>query len=163
MNNQFELTNSLVVEYWAGRVTALRMRAVCHSDASNPLQSLVKYVCYHEAFRFTSKQTAWVCKHETSAKAAYGAKTKEKHIGFLVNDSGFVINPQWPWPCLGASPDGVISCNSAKSAFNFRVTCDITWNCSIQRNHRVLLRRPYPRQHALDPGCPTVASSGHLQ
>ena len=101
-----QFRSNLWFKYRAGR--ALRMKAVCHSDASNPSQSLVKCNCYPEAFRFTSKQTASGCKHEKSAKAAYEAKMKEKHTDFRVNDSGLVINPLWP--CFGASPDDVISC-----------------------------------------------------
>ena len=46
--------------------------------------------------------------YEKSAIDAHEAEMKDKHIDCLVSDSGFVINPQWP--CMGASPDSIISC-----------------------------------------------------
>ena len=100
--------SKLWFKYRAGRITASRLKAVCHTDARNPSKALVKSICYPEAFQFTSKQTAWGCKHEKAAKEAYEKKMKDTHTEFLVNDSGLVINPQWP--CFGASPDGMVSC-----------------------------------------------------
>ena len=35
--------------YRAGRITASRMKSVCHTDSSNPSQSLVKTIVYPEA------------------------------------------------------------------------------------------------------------------
>jgi len=37
--------------YRAGRITALRMKAVCRTDSGNPSQSLIKTICYPEAFK----------------------------------------------------------------------------------------------------------------
>ena len=37
-------------KYRAGRVTASRMKAVCCTDVSNPSQSLIKNICYPDAF-----------------------------------------------------------------------------------------------------------------
>ena len=50
--------------YRAGRVTASRMKAVCHMDATNPSQS---------------RQTTWGCKHEKSARDKYVKAQKSKH------------------------------------------------------------------------------------
>ena len=41
---------ALWFKYRAGRVTASRMKAVCHTDITNPAQSLVKSICYPEFF-----------------------------------------------------------------------------------------------------------------
>ena len=57
---------SLWFNYRAGRVTASHMKAVCHTNVTNPAQSLVKSICYPEAFNVTSKQTNWGCRHEKS-------------------------------------------------------------------------------------------------
>lgn len=43
--------------YRAGRVTASRMKAVCHTSVAKPSQSLIKSICYPEAINFFSKQT----------------------------------------------------------------------------------------------------------
>ena len=95
-------------KYRAGRITASRMKAVCRTDATNPSQSLVKSICYPESFCFTSRQTAWGCKHEKSARDVYLKTEKQNHINLHVSDSGLVINPLWS--IIGASPDGIISC-----------------------------------------------------
>ena len=53
-----QYNSKLWFQYRAGRVTASRMKAVCCTDPSNPSQSLVKAICYHESFCFTSKRTS---------------------------------------------------------------------------------------------------------
>ena len=84
------------------------MKAICHIDATNPSQSLVKSICYPESFCFTSQQTTWGCKHEKSAQDLYLKTQKPKHTNLAVQVSGLVINPLWPF--IGASPDGLLSC-----------------------------------------------------
>ena len=100
---------SLWFKYRAGRVTASRMKAVCHRNVTNPAQSLVKSICYPEAFNFTSKQTNWGCKHEKKARDRYEKAVRLKHTNLQVAECGLFINPQWPF--VGASPDGIITCN----------------------------------------------------
>ena len=67
-------------KYRAGRVTASRMKAVCHTNPSHPSQSLIKSVCYPEVFSFTSKQTSWGCKHEKEGIELYRVKNCEHMI-----------------------------------------------------------------------------------
>ena len=95
-------------KYRSGRITASKMKSVCHTNAANPSQSLIKSICYPQAFVFHSKQTDWGCRHERSARNRYEAKMKESHTSFNVCDSGLIINPQWPF--IGATPDGTVSC-----------------------------------------------------
>jgi len=52
-------------------VLALRMKLVCHTNVANPSQSLIKSICYPEAFSYVSKQTEWGCKHEKKARDIY--------------------------------------------------------------------------------------------
>ena len=95
-------------KYRAGRVTASRMKAVCRTDVSNPSHSLIKNICYPDAFAFTSKQTTYGCKHESQAKERYFKSTVKDHSKLEVIDSGLVLNPKWPH--IGASPDGIVWC-----------------------------------------------------
>lgn len=95
--------------YRAGRVTASRMKAVCRTNVAKPSQSLIKSICYPEAFNFFSKQTEWGCKHEKAAKEMYRRINVTKHHNLQIVDSGLVINPQWPF--IGASPDGIVDCS----------------------------------------------------
>ena len=100
--------SKLWFKYQAGRVTASRMKAVCRTGITNPSQSLIKSICYPEAFSFTSKQTEWGCKHEKQAQEKYEKVTKPSHSNLQISENGLFINPQWPF--IGASPDGVITC-----------------------------------------------------
>jgi len=81
------------------------MKAVCHTNADKPSQSLIKTICYPKAFSFTSKATSWGCQHERQARDLY---IKDHHDGFTVTDSGLVISSHWPY--IGASPDGIVEC-----------------------------------------------------
>ena len=49
--------SKLWFKYRAGRITVSRMKEVCHTDAGNPAQSLIKTVCYPEFLTFTTKAT----------------------------------------------------------------------------------------------------------
>ncbi len=84
------------------------MKSVCHTDCANPAQSLMKCICYPEAFKFSTKATCWGCKHEKTARDLYRQKMIKIHNNFEVKDSGLVINPLWTH--IGASPDGIVCC-----------------------------------------------------
>ena len=96
---RLQSNSKLWFKYRAGRVTASRMKAVCHTDLTNPSQSLVKAICYPEMFCFTSKQAAWGCRHEKSARDI----VKGEHTNLSVCDSGLIINPNWPF--ISANPN----------------------------------------------------------
>ena len=84
------------------------MKAVCHTDPTNPAQSLVKSICYPLELSFSSKETEWGQKQEKTARDLYFKKQKLCHEELTIIDSGLVINSQWPF--IAASPDGVINC-----------------------------------------------------
>ena len=110
--------SKLWFQYRAGRVTASRMKAVCHTNES---KSLIKCICYPEVFSFTSKQTSWGCKHEKVAKEMYLKRQLENHHNLEVKDSGLCINTQWPF--IGASPDGIISCQCHDDTGVLEIKC----------------------------------------
>ena len=93
----------------AGRVTASRMKSVCHTNPANPSQSLIKTICYPEEFSFDSKQTAWGSKQERIAQEIYLRAQKHHHVNLHITNSGLVINPKWPY--MGASPDAILDCS----------------------------------------------------
>jgi len=55
----------------AGRVTASKLKAACHTDFFQPSQSLIKAICYPESSKFISKATKWGCDHKKTAHDAY--------------------------------------------------------------------------------------------
>ena len=108
LETRLQSKSKLWFKFRAGRVTASRMKAVCRTDINHPSQSLIKSICYPEAFSFTSKQTEWGCKHEQQAREKYVKATKPSHNNLKISENGLFVNPQWPF--IGASPDGIITC-----------------------------------------------------
>ena len=100
--------SKLWFKYRAGRVTALKMKVVCHTDYSNPSQSLIKSICYLEEYKFTTSATSWDCKHGKSARQYYFSNIHLKHHDLQLRQSGLVINPKWGY--IGATPDGRVKC-----------------------------------------------------
>ena len=100
--------STLWYKYRAGRVTLCCLKSVCHTDSTNPAQSLIKSICYPKELAFTSKQTDWGQKQEKSSRELYIKLSMPQHDNLVVSDSGLVINPQWPY--IGASPDGIVEC-----------------------------------------------------
>ena len=105
---KYQSRSNLWYKYRSGRVTASKMKQVCRTDPAMPSQSLIKAICYPEAFRFTSTATRWGCEHEKTAREVYADIMRKSHDDFVVADSGLVLNPEWSR--LRASPDGHISC-----------------------------------------------------
>ena len=99
--------SKLWFKFRAGRITASRMKQACNTDPAIPSQSLIKSICYPEAYRFVSEAMQWGCSHEATARNEYNTHQKSKHQDFVLWQSGLVLNPDWPH--LGASPDGVSS------------------------------------------------------
>ena len=75
---------------------------------TQPLQSLIKAICYLASQQFKTQATVWGCKHEATAREAYTAECAQKHTGFSVALCGLVISPSYPY--LAATPDGNINC-----------------------------------------------------
>lgn len=71
----------------AGRVTASKMRAVCHTNLAHPSHSLIKTICYPEEF---SKQTAYGSKNEKKACELYYKTNAKDHIDFQLSESGLL-------------------------------------------------------------------------
>lgn len=92
----------------AGRVTASRVKAVCRTPIDKPSPSLIKDICYPSARRFSTAATSWGCSHEKDARDKYIDAMRCNHENFFWQDSGFVINPDYPY--MGATPDGVAKC-----------------------------------------------------
>lgn len=103
-----QASSKLWFKFRAGRITASRMKQACHTDPALPSQSLIKSICYPEAYKFISKATQWGCKHEATACDHYKSIQCSNHQSFSLKHSGLVLNPDWPH--LGASPDGVVTC-----------------------------------------------------
>ncbi|XP_064463712.1 uncharacterized protein LOC135374721 [Ornithodoros turicata] len=92
----------------AGRVTASNVKAVCHTSVDNPSRSLISRMCYPTEHRFSTAATSWGTENEERAREAYFAAAATKHNNLMLHKSGLHISSTHPF--LGASPDGIISC-----------------------------------------------------
>ncbi|XP_041376642.1 uncharacterized protein LOC121389093 [Gigantopelta aegis] len=101
--------SKLWYRFRAGRITALNAKSACNTNVLNPAKSLVKTICYPESSTFSNEATRWGCKHEKTAKADLLEKMAPFHENLKIEDSGFIISTDFPH--LGASPDGVVSCD----------------------------------------------------
>ena len=127
----------------SGRITASKLKAVTHTDISQPSSSLVQSVCYPEVSKFTSVATTWGCDYEKHAISQYGQFMMTCHQDVVISESGLVIHPQHSY--LGASPDARVKCSccgvgvvEVKCPFNCReMSFDLAADSSkfcLQRN-----------------------------
>ena len=85
----------------AGRITASKLKAATRTDIAQPSTSLIRSICYPEAFKFTSVETRWGCEHERHALTQYAEYVGTCHQHAKMCGSGLVIHPDHPY--LGAS------------------------------------------------------------
>ena len=92
----------------AGRVTASRLHAVCHTNIEAPAPSLLQNICYPQKTTFTSLATHWGQINESIAKKAYSTSSSKQHKDLTIRSCGIYVHPDYPF--MGASPDAVVSC-----------------------------------------------------
>ena len=107
--------SKLWFKYRSGRVTASKMKSVCHTDPAKPSQTLIKQICYPQSFTFRSRPTDWGCTHEQSALNRYERRMTASHTSLKVESTGLFINSQWPF--IGATPDAKVSCTCCGVGF----------------------------------------------
>ena len=108
-NTQEQAKSKVWFQQKSGRVTASRLKSVNSTDVSQPSLSLVKAICYPDVHLLYSAACWYGCKHEEAARKEYVYEMKKKHIQLSIIESGLVLDPLHPF--LGATPDGVISCD----------------------------------------------------
>ena len=101
--------NHLWYRMRAGRITASKLKAVCHTDQAFPSESLVMSICHPELSKFKSITTTWCCEHERTARERYRVLYESMHQAFSITECGLFINVNYAF--LGASPDGLVSCS----------------------------------------------------
>ena len=86
-----------------------KLRSATHTNVSQPSSSLIRSICYPEAYRFSALAMSWGIEHEKTACDQYVQSCSNHHIDLEVMESGVVISPAHSF--LGATPDGMITCN----------------------------------------------------
>lgn len=115
--------------YRTGRVTASSMKAVCRTDIDCPGKSVLKKICYPSVTKISTAATQWGNQHENVAREKYICKMKESHENFNLTESGFHINPKFPY--MGASPDAITNCDCCGQGI-IEIKCPYaTRNCTV--------------------------------
>ncbi|XP_052233785.1 uncharacterized protein LOC127846525 [Dreissena polymorpha] len=108
--------SALWYRFRAGRITASNAKAVCTS-ASEPSGSLVKRICYPDLNSAKTKgipALTYGRDNEKQARQMLFDMLQIDHENALISDSGLVISEELPF--LGASPDGIWSCDCCGTA-----------------------------------------------
>ena len=95
-------------EHRRGRLTASKFGAICHTSVTKPSRSLVAQILQLSPMP-KSAALSWGIEHEKTAREQYLAIQEKQHTSFKLEATGLCVNPSFPH--LGASPDGLISCN----------------------------------------------------
>ena len=96
----------------SGRITASNSRAVCTS-ATKPSVSLVKRVCYPDS-QLKTLATQWGLSKEAKAREIFLEFASNFHENPRVTESGLIISTDYPF--IGASPDGIFTCDCCGTA-----------------------------------------------
>lgn len=116
--------------FWlrTGRITASKFKSARHTDPACPSHSFIMSICHPEMPRFNTEATKWGRYHEKAAREAYSCYQKQKHKHFFLSDSGLFVGTEEPY--LGASPDGLVSCDCCGvGACEIKLMCS---SCSVQ-------------------------------
>ncbi|XP_078685565.1 uncharacterized protein LOC144918571 [Branchiostoma floridae x Branchiostoma belcheri] len=127
-------------DYRAGRITASNFHPAVRTSPANPSVSLIKRICYPQAYKFSTAATRWGCKHEKTAISSYKEMQLKHHGSFSVEESGLHIHQEYPF--IGASPDGLVQ---TQLACTRRSYCDfVVWRGMGETTHELYIERIYP-------------------
>ena len=95
-------------EHRVGRITASKFAAVAHASVDPPPPYLIRQLIERSRSLGHIPAIRWGIDHEDVARAAYLEVADQNHISLKYSAAGLHLNPSFPH--LGASPDGLISC-----------------------------------------------------
>ena len=88
-------------------ITASKFHTVCHTSITTPSRSLVQQILTVGG-NVTSAAIVWGIQNEKVAVQEFKQKVSPSHTSFELKFTGLHVNPKFPH--LGASPDGLVSC-----------------------------------------------------
>lgn len=106
-----------------GRITASQFGNVCRRKQSTPPEGLLNVLMrYNKPYEGPSVR--WGQSHENAAKRQYISSESPKHNNLKCQESGLFVSTDHP--NLGASPDGLISCECCGDGV-LEIKCPFTW------------------------------------
>ena len=129
----------------AGGITSSNAHNVCNTNMNTPSMSLLSKICYTSQRTIPNNAMDWGSKHEYHAKQAYTNLMSKTHTGFKVLQCGFIMNPSYP--CLGASPDGKISCDCCGEGC-IEIKCPYTMRLSSTLDVPYIVNNELSKKHS---------------
>lgn len=125
-------------KFRAGRITASKARAAVKTSVTSPAQSLIRSICYPETTNFSTQATMWGCDHEDVAKKEFLEEMCPFHDNLTVEPCGFFIDSKQGF--IGASPDGIVSCDCCGSSL-IEIKCPYSVQNTSVHEHLNYLER----------------------
>ena len=99
--------NRLWFKYRSGHIIASQLHQVCHTNPHQPALSLVRKVCYPEAYNFATAAASYGSTNEAKGITAYKSHMTG-HSDLSIKACGLFVDQTAPF--LGASPDALVHC-----------------------------------------------------
>ena len=94
-----------------GRITATFSKTAYNLKLDNPAKSFISSIMQYNK-DFTTKAMKHGITTESLARKTYFDNESKNHDSFTVEETGLCVNANFP--CLGASPDGIVKCKCHK-------------------------------------------------
>lgn len=125
-----------------GRITASNLREVCGTDLTKPSLSLLKKICYENNIKSAACQ--YGKENEAEAFEALFEQIITHHDNPTKAGSGLIISHNFP--CLGATPDGIINCD-CHGKITVEIKCPyVGKDCSDFTDLLLKLKDPYVKR-----------------
>ena len=133
-------SSELWFEHRMGRITASYMHdAFKHTGRKYP-SPLLKSILRYSSVNPEIPALKWGRENEERARNAYLQQQCTSHANLNVSLSGFVVNPAFPY--LGASPDGICSCDCCPSRL-LEIKCPYKYRFEVPTSARALSDKQY--------------------
>ena len=107
-STQLQSQSRLWFEQRVGRITASKFSVVAHASVDPPPTYLIKQLMERSRSLNHIPAIRWGVEHEDIGRESYLELANENHINVQYSAAGLHLNPRFPH--LGATPDGLISC-----------------------------------------------------
>ncbi len=138
-----QLDTMLSHEQRVGNITASKAHQVLHTNAENPVKSLLREICFPSFHKLQVPAIMWGNNHEKEAFGTYqkivcglhdenillplgriilSSKFQKNHNNPKISRAGLRISAKEPW--IGVSPDGYVNCDCCGKGV-FEIKCPL--------------------------------------
>ena len=107
ISNPVVYVSMIWLEHTRARITASKIHTACHTSITSPFQSLVNQILTVGS-NVDSAAIVWGIQSEEVAVQEFQQNLFPNHTSFEIKFTGLHGNPKFPH--MGASPDGLVSC-----------------------------------------------------